>query len=336
MNVFIDTNILLDLYEASRADLVEVEKLLALAENGRMTLLVSPQVRDEFLKNREHAIKKALDSLEKQQLEIVVPNLYTGLPSRDALVEGRRALEATRLALIREAREAIQNDALDADRVVRRLLRLAGVGGVRDIILERARRRVDLGNPPGASSYGDAVNWEWLIDVVEPEVDLHIITRDGDYTSRIDNSRPSEFLAHEWSACVGGTLSVHKHLLDFVKSQFPSLLEVRDVDKHLAIEALATSPNFGSTHHAIARLARFESFNSSEKAALLKAIAENNQVHWIITDADVMRFTVRLLESLGDGEHVELAATVRSLLYPQPEEDEGDEWDFPSDEDLPF
>lgn len=337
VEVFIDTNILLQFYEATRADLREIEKMLALASNGKMRLLVSPQVRDEFLKNREGVIEKALQQLHKHKFRIDVPNLYTGLPSWEPLMEGMHALEKTRKELLLEARDAIANDALKADRAVRTLLQLAGSEPPDDELVERARLRIDRGNPPGKKGLGDAINWEWLMDTVRPGSDIHIITDDGDYSSRMDRGLPSEFLGNEWRSRKRGELCVYGSLLEFVKAKFPELLDVEDIDKHLAIEALATSPNFRSTHHAISRLNRYESFSSSEKAALLQAIVDNDQVHWIIADKSVWTFTSRLLGSLGEDEHPELQEAVGSLLFPESPED--DEWaaaGYVSEADLPF
>jgi predicted nucleic acid-binding protein len=48
MKVFIDTNILLDLYHMSGPDLEELGKLKKVLEKGKVELLLSNQVEDEF------------------------------------------------------------------------------------------------------------------------------------------------------------------------------------------------------------------------------------------------------------------------------------------------
>lgn len=340
MNVFVDTNILLQLYEASQADLAEVRKLLTLAENGGVTLLVSPQVRDEFIKHREETIADALKLLTRQTLKIEVPNLYTGLPHRDELVSGVRALEEVRRKLLNEAKAIVESDALEADKVVREFISQAGSEGPSEALVNKARLRVDRGNPPGKKGYGDAINWEWLIGKVQRDSDIHIVTFDNDFKSAIDRRRPAEFLSSEWRRRVGGEVYVYESLYEFFASKFPVLLQVENIDKHLAIEALATSPNFRSTHSAVARLNRFESFNSAERGELLRAIVENGQVNRIISDPDVRAFTVSLLNSLEAGEHDELAEVVLLLLNPPSPEEEAVDWLVPDfvlePEDLPF
>lgn len=47
MRVFIDTNILLDFYGLSGADLEELKKVVQLVEDGKMQLLLPQQVIDE-------------------------------------------------------------------------------------------------------------------------------------------------------------------------------------------------------------------------------------------------------------------------------------------------
>lgn len=337
MNVFIDTNILLQLYEASKADLIEFEKLLALSKNSQMSLLVPPQVRSEFLKHREAKIQAALEVIGKMKLTVEVPNLYAGLPSQQELVMGGRELDKTRRKLLEEARDALANDKLAADKATGQLLALTDENWAEasTAIIESARLRVDRGNPPGKKGYGDAINWEWLLNCVKDSEDLHVITDDGDFKSPIDKSRPSQFLAEEWRCRKGGKLYVYATFYEFLEARFPTLLNVESVDKHFAIEALATSPNFASTHSAIARLKRFNSFTSAEKGALLRAIEENDQVFRIITDPDVRAFAVELLGSLADDEHTGWATAVRHHLHPIQEAEEAEEDDECDDDSAP-
>lgn len=50
VKVFIDTNILLDIYHLSGSDLEELRKLKKMVEKGKVELLVSKQIIDEFWK----------------------------------------------------------------------------------------------------------------------------------------------------------------------------------------------------------------------------------------------------------------------------------------------
>lgn len=60
MKIFIDTNILLDLYHLSGPDLDELEKVLKLMKRQKVKLLIPKQVEDEFWRNRENVINDAI------------------------------------------------------------------------------------------------------------------------------------------------------------------------------------------------------------------------------------------------------------------------------------
>ena len=53
MKIFIDTNILLELFKLSGPDLDELKKVLKLSEKQKIEILISSQIEDEFWHNRE-------------------------------------------------------------------------------------------------------------------------------------------------------------------------------------------------------------------------------------------------------------------------------------------
>ena len=56
-----------------------------------------------------------------------------------------------------------------------------------------------MGNPPGKDNkYGDAVNWECLLDNVPNGEDLYFISADKDYRSLIHHENMNPFLIKEW------------------------------------------------------------------------------------------------------------------------------------------
>ena len=60
MNIFIDTNVYLSFYHLSSDDLEELKKLVVLAREGKVVLLLPEQVIDEFRRNRAAKIADAL------------------------------------------------------------------------------------------------------------------------------------------------------------------------------------------------------------------------------------------------------------------------------------
>jgi PIN domain len=77
----------------------------------------------------------------------------------------------------------------------------------RKSVRERAERRFMHGCPPRKSddtSFGDALNWEWMIDCAKAkDGELVIVSRDADYGSTYDGkSYINDHLWHEFSARV--------------------------------------------------------------------------------------------------------------------------------------
>ena len=60
MNIFIDTNVYLSFYHLSSDDLEELKKLVVLAREGKVVLLLPEQVIDEFRRNRAANLRSVL------------------------------------------------------------------------------------------------------------------------------------------------------------------------------------------------------------------------------------------------------------------------------------
>lgn len=86
MNVFIDTNILLDLYHLSGPDLDELRKVIKLAEIQKLHVLLPDQVEDEFWRNRERVISEALELFSKTKASATLPNLIRANPKSQNFV----------------------------------------------------------------------------------------------------------------------------------------------------------------------------------------------------------------------------------------------------------
>jgi len=66
MNLFIDTNIFLDFYHLSGADIEELHKLTALLDEGDLKLFVPCQLCEEFKRNRDSKIKDAMNEFQSK------------------------------------------------------------------------------------------------------------------------------------------------------------------------------------------------------------------------------------------------------------------------------
>lgn len=318
MKVFIDTNILLDIYHLSGPDLEELRKLKRMVEKGKVELLVSTQVVDEFWRNRERVIADAMKAFRESKAAAKIPNIIRIYPEAKELKATIDKANDMVKALIAKATADIENDALKADEVIRELLSAVNVGTITDDLFARAKRRTDVGNPPGkADSLGDALNWEWLL---EQEIEfwddeLVLISSDNDYESELVKGKPREFLLREWKeknpTC---ELLLEKSLTEFLLKRFPDIQLAEEVDKVEAIERLEASNTFASTHAAIAALNKYDDFKNAEVKRIVTAYLENNQILWILGDDDVKAFAIKILAAAKTPEAVAIAEPLKKLV----------------------
>jgi hypothetical protein len=318
MKVFIDTNILLDIYHLSGPDLEELRKFKRMVEKGKVELLVSTQVVDEFWRNRERVIADAMKAFRESKAAAKIPNIIRIYPEAKELKSLVDKANDMVKALIAKATADIENDALKADEVLRELLSAVKVGQITDEIFARVKRRTEVGNPPGkADSLGDALNWEWLL---EQEIEfwddeLILISSDNDYESELIKGKPREFLLREWKdknpVC---ELILEKSLTDFLLRRFPDIQLAEEVDKIEAIERLEASSTFASTHAAVAALDKYDDFKDAEIKRIVSAYLDNNQILWILGDDDVKAFATKIVAAAKTPEAKAAAEPLKKLL----------------------
>lgn len=299
MNVFIDTNILLDLYHLSGPDLDELRKVIKLAEIKKINVLLPKQVEDEFWRNRERVISEALELFAKTKASATLPNLIRSNPKSSEL---RQAVERVN-ELVKELRQVADSEIgshkLKADEVIDSLFVQCTPQLISKTIIEKAKARKELGNPPGKSnSLGDAVNWEWLIESVPMGEDLVIISSDGDFESELLQGEAKEFLVREWNREGKGALELFKGLPEFLKSYFPQIKLSGEIDKSIAIENLENSYSFMATHNAISTLQKYDDFKESDLLRIIEAYISNQQIRWILGDDDVYIFANKVVSLL--------------------------------------
>lgn len=328
MDIFVDTNILLDLYHLSGPDLEELKKIIKLAENKQITLYLPQQVSDEFWRNRERVIRDALDNFAKTKAVQFLPNIVRSNPKANDLRKAVDQVNSLVKALQDETKSAINDNELAADKLIESFLSLCMP--VSPEIIQRAALRKQLGNPPGkAGSLGDAIIWEWLLAQTEINSDLKIISSDGDFESELIPGTPKEFLIREWEKVNPfGTLCLFKSLPEFLKAQFPDIKLADEIDKFSAIEKLEKSLSFAATHNAIAKLQKFDDLSDNEIIRIAAAYANNKQVRMIVGDADVAAFAKKIIPLAKSQPAKEALKPVEDMLAQiEPDED---------DEDIPF
>jgi predicted nucleic acid-binding protein len=164
VRVLIDTNILLSFYDLSSADLDQLRKLVDLVKAGKIELLLPQQVVDEYWRNREGVIADAIKRFQQTKAQSTVPNVIRAYPDAVKLKQAVNAVNQLVKDLTAQVREDIDASSLRADTLVEELFASAQVAPISDEIIERAEKRCLVGNPPGKKgSFGDAINWEWLL-----------------------------------------------------------------------------------------------------------------------------------------------------------------------------
>ena len=291
MNLFIDTNIFLSFYHLTSEDLEELRKLAVLLDQNKVTLYITDQVCAEFGRNRESKISDAIKRLSEQRLNLQFPQLCKDYPEYNELRELQKEYETVHSALLEKVDRDVGEHTLKADKTIQELFGKAKVLKTSAELIEKARLRIQIGNPPGKEgSLGDAISWEALLEDCPEGEDLFFVTDDRDYVSVLNESLFKEFLFDEWNGSKNSDLVLYRRLSAFFKDKFPDIKLATELEKELLIRDLANSENFAQTHQVISRLSKFSEFTSAQVNEIAQAAISNSQVRWIIDDADVEGF----------------------------------------------
>jgi len=289
--LFIDTNVLLSFYHLTNEDLEELRKLHALLQHKKVTLIVPQQVVEEFRRNRETKIADALRRYDEQRLGNVFPQFCREYPEYNELRSCITKYDETKARLRNSIVKDISAQSLKADLVIDGLFSNATIVDRTNDIVVRARLRYDLGNPPGKrDSLGDAINWESILVAVEIGEDLFLVSEDGDYASKLDEDALSPFLKEEWVKSKSSAIHYYRRISAFLREKFPAIHLAAEVDKELLIAELAKSPTFARSRHIVSALSKFAEFTKPQLVEIFRAIAENNQVYWILSDDDIWAY----------------------------------------------
>ena len=197
-------------------------------------------------------------------------------------------------------RDDAADEAFEADNVIAKLFRLANKIEVSDELYQKAKRRVDLGNPPGKrGSLGDAVNWEALLSRLDKTQDFYFVTEDRDYRSMVNPDQFLPYLRDEYERGFG-VLRYYRKLSDYLSERYPTILLGHEVEKDLVIRELQARTSFASTHLLIAKLSGFSDFTLEQAFDLANAAETNCQVGLILDDRDVFAFYSSLITNSSE------------------------------------
>jgi hypothetical protein len=295
ITLFIDTNVLLSFYHLTSEDIEELKKLVALVAKKEIDLIVPKQVENEFWRNRGAKINDAMKKLKDTKFNISFPAFSKDYDEYDQIRKLSKQADNA------HAQQKITDDAeattLKADEIVTGLFAQAKKPVFSVDHYFSALMRTRLGNPPGKNeSVGDAVNWETLLIAVPDGTALYLVSEDKDYRSTLSHGQFNEFLRNEWATKKKTQLHYFSKISAFFKECFPTITIASEVETDIAINNLAHSGSFATTHSCIAELNKFEDFSLDQVQRLLMIPSQNNQVWWVIGDADVHDFYNKLHE----------------------------------------
>jgi hypothetical protein len=315
MQLFIDTNILLSFYALNQDDLAELNKLSNLIASKHVTLLLTDRIIDEFNRNREQRIDGAIKSLRNQTFNPPLPQIAEDYPEIDSLREALKHYEQAHTALVSKIAIDIQARNLKADRIIQSFFSHGKKLTTHADILDRARMRMAVGNPPGKNnSLGDAINWECLLTEIPVGEDIFFITGDKDYCSALNDEEFSNFLLDEWYASKKSKIHFYKRLSGFCKEQFPEITLASVRDKEFLIRDLVNSQSIGDTQKAIAKLSYYQEFTAAQVNTIISAAIYNRQVVWSIEDDLVKNFLLSIVNNNEQYLDPDSLSKIRTLL----------------------
>jgi len=296
LNVYIDAQRWLSIYDYSNDNHEQFNKLADLIDKGEINVYLPEQTYEEVLRNRENKIENALKKFKDLNTP-AIPNLCRGYDEYHTLKEMINHMERLHKDFLRKIYEDINTKNLYADKVLQELFKKIKVIQRTQAIIEKAKIRYDVGNPPGKDkSYGDAINWEILLDNVPNNTDLFFISSDKDYKSVLNDEKLNQYLLDEWCTKKKSKIFFHTSLSDFFQLYLKDIELKTEQQKDELIEELGKSPNFYSTHSLISKLSQFSNWTDNQVVKLLQFADRNSQVYCIINDYDIRSFYNEILK----------------------------------------
>lgn len=320
IHVFVDANVFLSFYAYSDDDLEKLKRVKGLIEAGTLILYEPDQVIDEIQRNRETKIAEAIAEFAKERLSVKLPILMGDMAAANNFRKSCRIAEQLRNSLINEAKSKAASQSLPADAVIKEILDSAVQHKIDDKIYLRALRRNRSGNPPGKGArIGDELNWGALLALCPNDIDLHILSKDGDYRSALDKTKPHGFLVAQWKEKKNGQLYLHNEIGPFLSSIDKAIKLATDEKKNGLIAKFVASPSFAHTHSLISELKPYMPlFNTEDVEKVVRAGIDNEQINWIKEDSDVADFYQSLLKTHIASLNGDLKAEARKEFLDSP------------------
>jgi len=299
--LYIDTNVYLTFYHFSNEDLKELKKLIALINTDNIKLYLPRQTQNEFDRNREVKIADSLDKIRSTKLNNQFPMICHNYEEYEAMKKAIKQFDTNKNKLLEKLQHDAENETLLADDVLNQLFSKAFFIETSKEILNRAKTRFDIGNPPGKDkSYGDAVNWETLLDGVPENYDIHFVSDDKDYYSKLNDKKFSDYLLKEWENFKNSKLHHYRRLTDFFKKHYPDIEISSETEKEIIIKNLFEAFSFDNAKTVVRKLRGFDNFSIKQLNDITSAFASNSQIYWIGSDHPISNARREIIEANKD------------------------------------
>ncbi len=197
--IFIDTNIILDFYRINNKN--SINEILKEVKKYKKYFISTQQSQDEFLRNRDRTITDFIVELKKQNYKVHTNNVIATLNSyneyHDSIIKANKNTKK----IIDEVNKLIENPDMDLIYKIYLDLNERPYDRTNEII-ERARKRKIIGNPPTSKkeTCGDEIIWETLLEYCDD--DLIIVSRDSTFSANYN------FLKDEFKKDKNRTLKI--------------------------------------------------------------------------------------------------------------------------------
>ena len=286
-NLFIDSNIWLSLYHFTNDDLSQFEKLGKMLDDD-IKLWIPVQVRDEVVRNREAKLQDAFKSFVFPDMKY--PAFCKQYLEYKTISEQYISLKKDFESWKKQIDEDVRDESLPADRTINLFFEAVSLLKC-DSFIESAYSRYKVGNPPGKDNkYGDAINWECLLDNIPECEDLFFISADKDYRSTLFKDELHPFLRKEWELRKKSKIHFYTALVPFLNEHIESIKLDTENKKMNLIQQLSESGSFVTTHGIIKMMTQYSDWTDTQVEELCEIANKNSQVQWILGDPDVLDF----------------------------------------------
>jgi hypothetical protein len=289
INLFLDANILLSFYKLSNSDIEQLKQLNKEVKDGNIRLFVNDQLVSEVERNREANIEDTFKSFKGNTFKCQVPSYIKPLKDFEELQTHLKKANEVHSGLVATVNKLIEDHELDADKVISELLNESTVVKTKNKQYKAALKRFHAGRPPGKKkvTLGDEINWEFLLKAVPETEDLHLVSRDGDFSSPRDSKRINASLSKEWNEKKKSKIHFYYELNDFFKDHIPKIRLASQAKLDALISSLMEAGSYAKTHSIIANFPQLPDFTDKQILDLKEVFECNSQVSDVRGDPDV-------------------------------------------------